>query len=172
MDVILPMVFKLLVIILTGLIAGLLITRIERHQRKMQPLDGDKVTLVFPPWYPRLAGALMLISCLCLLLVVTDVMDADWLSLYFFVIFLIPAFFIIWSFYTHAGYFTDDGIFYKGGLKQPDFYPWYELESVKTTGKEYHLVFKGHKSVKVHRLMLGSILLLHKAELVLSNHEL
>lgn len=172
MDVILPMGFKLLVIILTGLIAGLLIRRIEHHQRKLKQLDGDKVALVFPPWYPRLAGALMLISCLCLLLVVTDVMEADWLSLYFFVIFLIPAFFIICSFYTHAGYFTYDGIFYKGGLKQPGFYPWYELESVKTTGKEYHLVFKGHKSVKVHRLMLGSNLLLHKAELVLSNHEL
>ena len=172
MDVILPMGFKLLVIILTGLIAGLLITHIERHQRKMKPLGGDKVALVFPPWYPRLASALMLISCLCLLLVVMDKMKADWLSLYFSMIFLIPAFFILWSYYKHTGYFTDDGIFYKVGLKQSDFYPWYELESVKTTGKEYHLVFKGHKSVKVHRLMLGSILLLHKVELVLSNHEL
>jgi|GEM_PF-3450411 len=171
MDVILPVGIKLLVIILTVLIAGLLITRIERHQRKMKQLDGDKVALVFPTWYPRLAGALMLISCLCLLLVVMDKMKADWLSLYFFVIFLIPAFFILWSYYKHTGYFTDDGIFFKAGLKKQRFYPWHELESVQMIGKEYYLVFKGRRTLKLHRLLLGMNVLLDKAELALSSDE-
>lgn len=170
-DVILPIAIKLILVILISLMVGLLITHIKRRNKVINEPDEDKVLLVFPHWYPKMASVLIFIACLLLLLVTVDVIKTSLIPLFFAANFFIPGLFILWSYYGHKGYFTHEGIVYKAGLKIEFFYPWAELESVQMAGKKYRLAFYSGKILKLHRLMLGVDILLSKAESVIAKNE-
>lgn len=137
---------------------------VERRNQQVSHAAGDKVILAFPPWYPRFALVLVIISVLLLLLMASGVVQGWVLPLALAAFILIPAFFILWSYYMHRGYFTqNEGLYYKSGLKAATFYPWEALERVDLVGKEYRLCFQDGRKVKIHRLMLGVNALIKRA---------